>query len=196
MKRFFTSTLLVATAAATLATGRPASAEPVTYEIDPVHSSVLWKVLHMGTSNAWGRFNDVSGKIVLDEEDQSKSSLVAVVKADSIDSANEKRDQHLKGPDFLNAKQFPEMKIESTKLTRIDDKTWQFEGNLTFRGVTKPVSFKFVRTGTGKHAKTGKELAGGEAEFTFKRSDFGMNYMPQGLGDEITVVTSIEAVRQ
>ena len=191
-----TAAALTLAAAAIFAAPASVQAELAVYEIDGSHSRVLWKIFHMNVADFYGRFNDVSGKVVLDDADPSKNSVEITIKADSIDSGNEKRDQHIKGPDFLNAKQFPEITLKSTKVSKVDDKTYSVDANLTLHGVNKPVSFKFTLTGTTKHPRSGKEIAGGRTEFTFKRSDFGINYMLQGLSDEITVIASVEGERQ
>lgn len=191
-----TAAALTLAAAALFASPATLQAETAVYEVDGSHSSVLWKIFHMNVSDFYGRFNDVAGKVALDDADPSKSSVQITLKADSIDSGNEKRDQHIKGPDFLNAKQFPEITLKSTKVSKVDDKTYAVDADLTLHGVTKPVSFKFTLTGTTKHPRSGKEVAGGRTEFTIKRSDFGINYMPQGLSDEITVIASVEGVRE
>src|SRR5687768_12531453 len=77
------------------------------YQIDAVHSSVLFKIKHLGVADFYGRFNDVSGTVSFDNADPSKSSVALEVKVESVDTHNEKRDQHLKSPDFFNSKQFP-----------------------------------------------------------------------------------------
>ncbi len=190
------ATALTFAAVVTFVTPRMGAAETAVYEVDASHSSVLWRILHNNVANAYGRFNDLAGKVVIDDADPAKSSIQVTIKADSIDSGNEKRDQHLRGPDFLNAKQFPEISVKSTKVSKVDEKTYAVDANLSLHGVTKPLSFQFTRTGTGKNAKSGKELAGGEAQFTFKRSDFGITYGPQSLGDEITIIASLEGIRE
>jgi polyisoprenoid-binding protein YceI len=78
-----------------------------TFKIDPVHSSVIFSIKHLGVTDFYGRFNDVSGTVVFDKADPSKSSVEVTVPVESVDTKNEKRDQHLKSPDFFNAKQFP-----------------------------------------------------------------------------------------
>ncbi|GIW22688.1 MAG: hypothetical protein KatS3mg068_1695 [Candidatus Sericytochromatia bacterium] len=166
-----------------------------TYDIDMYHSSVLFKISHLGASNYYGRFNDVSGTVVFDEKNPSKSSVDITVKVDSVDTNSKKRDDHLKSPDFFNSKQFPVITFKSKKVEKVNDKTFKVTGNLTIHGVTKEVSFNFNKTGEGKNPK-GQKVVGGETTFTIKRSDFGMNYMqgPGMLGDEVTLILSFEGV--
>lgn len=173
-----------------------AFADPVTYKIDSTHSSVIFKVSHLNTSNSYGRFNDINGTITIDAEDPARNSLDVTIKADTIDTANAKRDEHLRGTDFFSTKEYPEITLKSDKITKVDDNNYAVEGKLTLRGKTQPVKFTITKTGSGKHPRSGQELIGGETEFTIKRSDFGMNYMPQALGEEVKVIVSVEAAKE
>lgn len=177
----------------------PAPAGAVTaaassWKIDPVHSSVLFKVKHLGVASFYGRFNDVSGTIVLDEASPEKGSIEVVVQVDSVDTHEPKRDQHLKSPDFFSAAEFPTITFKS-KSVRQSGSDWSVTGDLTIHGVTQSVTTEFARTGTGPGMQ--KEMrTGGEATFTIQRSDFGMTFMlPDGVGDEVTLIISLEAVQ-
>ena len=161
------------------------------YKVDPVHSVVLFKVKHFGAGNYYGRFNDVSGTIVLDSKDPSKSVVELQVKADSIDTANQKRDQHLKGPDFFNVKQFPIIAFKAKDVKKSGKDTYEVTGDLTLHGVTKELKIQAEHVGTGKGME-GEERAGFEASFKLKRSDFGMKFMIGPVGDEIQVIASLE----
>ena len=165
-----------------------------TFKIDPVHSSVVFSVMHLGVSNFYGRFNDVSGTVVLDKEDPSKSSVDLTIPVERVDTHNEKRDQHLKSPDFFNAKQFPVMTFKSKKVEASGD-TYKVTGELTLHGVTKPLTLEVKKSGEGKGME-GEIRGGGETHFTIKRSDYGMNFMQGPLGDEINIVVSLEGVKQ
>jgi polyisoprenoid-binding protein YceI len=167
------------------------AAEP--FAVDPVHSSVLFRVKHMNASFAYGRFNQVSGKFVLDEQDPAKSSFDLTITAESLDTANAKRDQHLKGPDFFNARQFPAITFKSKSVSKARG-GYVASGDLTFRGVTRPVDVTVTASGTGKGMK-GETLAGVEATMDLKRSDFGMTYMVGPIGDEVRVTASLEGNR-
>lgn len=181
--------------AALLVAALSARAEEVVYDIDPVHSVVLLKVKHLGLADAYGRFNEMSGTVRHNTEDPSKSSIEFEVPAASIDTANEDRDKHLRGPDFFNAAEFPKLTFKSTKVEKKSDDEYEVTGDFTVRGVTKPVTFEFELGGTGKGMQ-GEERFGGEAEFTVKRSDFGIDYLPEALGDEVEVTVSVEGVKQ
>ncbi len=168
------------------------SAEESTYEIDPVHSIVFAKATHAGVSTAWIRFNKTTGKVTFNDADPSKSSVMIEVQAESVDSANEKRDQHLKSPDFLNAKQFGTITFKSTTVAKKGDKEYDITGDLTVRGVTKSVTTTFKVVGIGKSPK-GDAIAGGDCSFKVKRSDFGVTFGPGALSDEVELLVSVEA---
>jgi polyisoprenoid-binding protein YceI len=162
-----------------------------TYKADAVHSSIVFKAKHMNTSYFWGRFNNISGSFALDEQDASQSSLKFQVKTASIDTGNGARDQHLKGPDFFNATQFPTISFTSKSVTAAGNDTYEVTGDLTLHGVTKPVTVKVTKTGAGKGPQGGA-IAGIEATFTIKQSDFGMTKMLAAIGDEVFVDVTVE----
>lgn len=166
-----------------------------TYQIDPVHSSVMFKVRHLNVTDFYGRFDDVTGTVTLDPSSASGNSLSLEVKSDSIDTHNEKRNQDLRGPDFLNVKQFPTIAFKSTKVEKAGDDAYNVTGNLTFRGVTKPVTFEFKKIGEGRGMKD-EYRAGGETQFTIRRGDFGMTYMPGIIGDDVTLIISLEGIKK
>src|SRR5438309_11525612 len=108
-----------------------------TFKVDPVHTFVLFSVQHLGIANTYGRFNDVSGTVVFDKDDPSKSSVELSVKTESLDTHDPKRDQHLKSPDFFNAKQFPAITFKSNKVAASSD-TYKISGDVTLHGVNRP----------------------------------------------------------
>jgi polyisoprenoid-binding protein YceI len=164
------------------------------FQVDTVHSSVLFRVKHMNVSYTHGRFNDVSGNFLLDEADPSKSVFDLTIKSESIDTASTKRDNHLKGTDFFNSKQFPTITFKSKSVKKVDS-AYDVTGDLTLHGVTKSDTFRLSPTGTGK-GMTGGALAGVEASVVIKRSDFGMTYMVGPVGDEVTVTVALEGNRK
>jgi polyisoprenoid-binding protein YceI len=116
------------------------------------------------------------------------------VPIDSLDTHFPKRDQSLKSPDYFNAKQFPTITFKSTKVEGSGD-TFKVSGDFTVHGVTKPLTVDFKKVGEGKGLQ-GEARAGGETRFTIKRSDFGMNFMQGAVGDEITIILSLEGEKQ
>lgn len=165
------------------------------YQVDPVHSFVNFRIQHLQVSYTYGRFNEPTGKLVIDEADPSKSTMEFTVQVDKVDTGNQGRDAHLKKSDFFSASEFPEITFKSTAIKKIDDTTWEVTGDLTLHGVTKPVTTQVKRTGTGPGMK-GETRTGFETMFTIKRSDFGMSYMIPQIGDEVGLVVSIEGIKQ
>ncbi len=163
-----------------------AFAEP--YTVDAIHSTVLFRIKHMNTSHAWGRFNEMQGTVDLDGAQPTVDVTLVV---DSIDTANAKRDEHLEGPDFFNAKQFPTIAFKSNKITKVDDDHYDVEGMLTLHGVSKPIAVQLERTGTARTPMTGK-ITGYATEFKIKRSDYGMKLMVGPIGDEVLLIVSLE----
>ena len=165
-----------------------------TFKLDPVHSFVLFSVQHLGVANTYGRFDDISGIVVFDKEDSSKSSVQLSVPVESLDTHNSIRDKSLKSPDFFDAKQFPTMTFKSTKVEGSGD-TLKVSGDLTIHGVTKPMTVDFKKGGEGKGV-FGEMRGGGETHFTIRRSDFGMNFEQGEVGDEVNIILSLEGIKK
>ena len=165
-----------------------------TFKIDPVHSSVGFSVMHLGVTNVYGRFNDISGAVVFDKDNVANSSVELSVPIESIDTHVAKRDQHLKSPDFFDAKQFPTMTFKSTKVEGSGD-TFKVTGDFTLHGVTKSLTVDFKK-GSESKGMQGEIRGGGETRFSIKRSDFGMKFMAGALGDEVNIVLSLEGIKQ
>lgn len=163
------------------------------YKVDPVHSTVIFKIFHFNIAPFYGRFDAPEGSFVLDD-DAAKSTFEFTIPVDKVDTGNEKRDNHLKGPDFFNAKQFPTINFKS-KSVKKSDNGYEVTGDLTIHGVTKETTVNVDKTGQGKDPM-GKERAGLAATFTIKRSDFDVSYMPQGLGEDVTLMVGIEGLKQ
>ena len=194
MKNSLKSVALLATTAALCSVFASPGRAADTYKIDSVHSSVGFSALHLGITNFYGRFNEVAGDVVFDKENPAKSSVNITVQTESLDTHNPKRDQHLKSPDFFNSKQFPAITFKSNKVEGSGD-SFKVTGDFTLHGVTKPITVEFKKLGEGKGMQ-GEMRAGGETKFTIKRSEYGMNFMPGGVGDEVTVMLSLEGVKQ
>jgi len=172
-----------------------ASADAKAFEIDAVHSAVIYRIKHMNVAWNYGRFNKMSGQFHLDKENPASSVLSVSVDASSIDSANTKRDDHLRGGDFFSAKEFPTLSFVGKTFTKKTDTTWEVTGDLTLLGQTKPLTITVEDTGRGA-GRGGGEVAGVETKFEIKRSDFGMNYMVgKGLSDEVTLMIGLEGGR-
>jgi polyisoprenoid-binding protein YceI len=165
-----------------------------TFKIDPVHTFVLFSVQHLGIANTYGRFNDIAGMVVFDRDNPSKSSIELTVQVESLDTHNSTRERSLMSPDFFDVKQFPTMTFKSTKVEGSGD-ALKVSGDLTIRGVTRPVTVDFKKGREGKGV-FGEWRGGGETRFTIKRSDFGMNFELGEVGDEVTIILSLEGVKK
>src|SRR5437016_8290466 len=165
------------------------------YKIDPVHGTVIYKVTHFNVSNAYGRFNNPTGSILLDKDDPTKSSFEFTIKTDDIDTANRKRDSDLKGPDFFDAKQFPTITFKSTGVKSTGDNKYDVTGDLTLHGVTKSITVPISKTGEGDTKMMGYRT-GWLAEYDLKRSEYGIMGLQGPIGDDVHLIISFEAVKQ
>lgn len=173
--------------------GKPLAAD--TYKVDSVHSSVVFRVKHLNVGLIYGRFNDLQGTIVVDEKNPERGSVELTIRAESIDTGNKNRDDHLRSPDFFNAKQFPIVTFKSTQVRQLKPNLYEVRGNLSLHGVTRPITIRVERTGAGKGMK-GEWRIGFHTTFRIKRSDFNMTYMLNGISDEVVLMIGIEAIRQ
>jgi len=163
-----------------------------TFTVDAGHSSNMFKISHMGVGNFMGRFNEMEGTYTLDPAKPEASTFNITIDAESVDTNSEGRDKHLRNPDFFNTAEYPTITFKSTKVEKAGDNMLNVTGDLTFCGVTKPVTAKF-QVFPGKETRQGFK-SGFEANFTVKRTDFGNDtYVAQGgLGDEVQVTVCVE----
>ncbi|GGP81752.1 YceI family protein [Saccharothrix coeruleofusca] len=166
-----------------------------TWAIDPVHSDVSFVIRHLGVSKVRGHFGSVEGQIVT-AENPLESTVTATIHADSIDTKNEQRDAHVKGEDFLHVEQYPTLTFTSTGV-RAEGEQFFIDGDLTLRGVTKPVSLELEPNGFGDGFE-GAKVAGFSATTEINRRDFGVTGGAAGavVGDKVKIVLEIEAVKQ
>ncbi len=166
------------------------------YSFDKAHSSIGFRVKHMGLVDVPGFFRDFSGTINYDAKDVTKSTVEFTAKATSIDTGVVPRDNHLRSKDFFEVEKFSDLTFKSTKIEK-KGKNWMMTGDLTMKGVTKSVTFPFNVVGFIPGEKATR--MGATAETTINRRDFGVNYgtnLPNGtavLSDNIVVVLNIEA---
>jgi polyisoprenoid-binding protein YceI len=166
-----------------------------TYTLDAVHSTFMFKVKHLGASYSYGRFNESSGTFTLDTDNPANNSIEVEVKTESVDTANDARDKHLRSPDFFNAVEFPTLTFKSTSFKKVDDTHFEVTGDLTLHGVTKSITTTAELVGIGEGMK-GEVRAGLEAIFTIDRTEFGMDYMPGPVGTDVEITVSVEGVRE
>jgi len=173
---------------------QPARAIMMEHEIDPEHSAIVFKVMHQGISYVWGRFDGISGTVKVDSFSSPKEiEFYVEVNAGSIDTNNKKRDRELAKKDFLDTSKHRKITFESKSSKRVEEGVLEVTGDLTLLGKTKPLTVTFRVLGSAKESDF-KNRIGGEATFTIKRSDFGMTNMLDSIGDEVTLMVSIEAV--
>jgi len=174
--------------------GTTATATADDYVIDAVHSSVTFKISHLGLSWIHGRFDDFSGKFTIDSSDPARSSFTLNIKPDSVDTNNSQRDGHLKSPDFFNVKQFPALSFTSTSVKPIE-RGFEVTGDLTLHGETKPVTFT-LKGGNKAEFPKGFQRTGYSTELVLKRSQFGVGKPMPVLGDEVHVAISFEGTKK
>lgn len=172
-----------------------AVAAPTTFKVDNSHAFAGFAINHLGISTTHGRFNTISGSFVVDDADPSKSSITLELDANSIDSNDKKRDEHLRGPDFFNVKQFPKLTFQSTAVKKTGDKQWDVTGDLTIKGVKKSVTAQVTHVGSGTDPWGGFR-SGFDTQIKINRLDFGVSYMPEGLGKDVTITLAIEGIKQ
>jgi polyisoprenoid-binding protein YceI len=164
-------------------------------KVDPVHSFVIFNVHHLQAGYVYGTFAGPSGGITYDASDPGKSSFNVKVDVDSLDTRSGNRDKDLKGPDFFNVKQFPDMTFQSTSVKDSGDNKMEVTGDLTLKGVKKSITITMEMTGTGQ--MRGQTRMGFRTEFTIKRSDYGMLADPAPvIGDDVQIVVAMEGIKQ
>jgi len=174
-----------------------AQAAEQNFDFDASHSTVMFRVSHLGMSHVFGRFQSVSGSVSMDPDNIAGAAINASIDASSVDTNFEKRDQHLKSPDFFNAGEFGTIEFKSTGLDLADGKTGTLTGDLTLLGVTKPVTLSVTVNHSGPHPSPqakGAAAVGVSANGKITRSDFGMNGFLPGLGDEVELWIEVEAI--
>ena len=170
-----------------------------TYNLDPAHSVIGFGVKHLEIAIVEGRFKDFSGTINYNDQDPTRSTVEFTAKIDSIDTGVAPRDEHLRTADFFDAAKFPTMTFRSTKVEK-KGKDFVLHGDLTIKGVTKPVSLPFTMTGAVKDPWGGTRF-GIAASTKIDRRDFGItwgNKLPLGgldVANEVTIKLHVEAVK-
>jgi polyisoprenoid-binding protein YceI len=169
------------------------------YELDAAHSSVHFKVKHLGLSNYTARFTNFKADLDLNTQKPRKSKLVAVIKSNSIktDYPFKKKknfDKFLShNENWLNSKKFPDIKFESTKITRLAGKSGTMRGNLTMLGVSKPIKFKVTFNKAYKSKPYSMVAAlGFSAVATIKRSEWGFNALIPSISDKVEIIIETE----
>jgi len=161
------------------------------YTIDPGHTYPSFTINHLGFSTMAGKFDSTTGAFTYDPAGKS-ASVEVTIDASSIDTGHDKRDDHLRSPDFLNVAEFPEITFKSTNVGWGGEAPSSIDGDLTILGVTQPVSLAVTGVNCGEHPFSKKWTCGFDANTTVKRSDFGVNYGLPAIGDELTLHFEVE----
>jgi len=168
-----------------------------TLELDSAHTHASFVIKHLLISNVRGDFRKTSGQVVYDETEPSRSTVEATIDATSIDTREEKRDAHLKSPDFFDTAKFPTISFKSTKVEKAGEGKLKVTGNLTMKGVTKEVVLEVAGPTQEIKDMQGKVRRGASITAKVNRRDFGVSYGPPAvLGDVVTIEIETELVKK
>ena len=173
--------------------------EPTSWSIDASHSSISFKVRHLGIASVRGEFLTYDAEIMMDGADLNTLSVNATIETTSVDTGNERRDNHLRSDDFFGAEEFPEITFVSTGVTEVNGSRFHLAGDLTIKGVTKSVMLEGEFLGTAKMGDS--ERAGFEATTTVNRKDFNLlwdNLTEAGgviVGHDVEISLELELVK-
>jgi polyisoprenoid-binding protein YceI len=185
----------LATLAFALAASIPAMAAAETYVLDESHSYPRFSYSHFGYSTQLSRFNKTSGKVVFDKVAKT-GSVDIVIDAKSVDTGSALFNEHIQGEDFLDTGKYPTATFKSTKVVFEGDKPASVEGNLTIKGITKPVVLTVTSFLAMPHPMLKKEAIGANAYTLIKRSEFNAGKYAPYVGDEVRIDVAIEAIQQ
>lgn len=163
----------------------PAEVRPGQYVLDTAHGKITWSISHLGFSTYIGQFSDVQGTLALDSADPAKSRLDVTVNMDSAATLHPELDAHLKNEDFFHTAKFPTASFKSTAVRVVDSNKAEITGDLTMRGVTRPVVVNAVFNQAGVNPVDNLYSVGFDGTAVIKRSDFGIEYGLPLLGDEV-----------
>lgn len=188
MTQCLSALLLTMTAAAALAA-------PETYVLDGSHTYPRFSYSHLGLSTQLSRFNTTTGKVVFDKAAKS-GSVDIEIDAKSVDTGSTLFNQHIQGEDFLDTAKYPKAIFKSTNVVFEGEKPVKIEGNLTIKGVTKPVTLIVTSFQAMPHPMQKKDAIGANAHTTIKRSEFNAGKYAPNVGDEVRIDIAIEAIKQ
>ena len=195
MTRLFVRLLL----AACFVASATAHAQPARYEIDPEHFSVGFLVDHLGYAKVLGLFQKAGGSFTFDEKAGTLSDVRIAIDSASVFTGHRKRDDHLRGTDFLNAVEFPQIVFKGASAKRSGERTFIVEGQLEMLGKTQPVTVNFTWNKSAQYELPGVKayVMGASGRGSFTRSAFGMSYAVANgwVGDTVELILEFEARR-
>jgi len=187
--------LLAAVLALAAATAAPAGAAPVTYVIDGSHTYPRFSYDHLGLSTQLSRFDRTTGTVVLDKAART-ASVDVTIDMTSVDTGHEEFNKHISSADFLDTAKFPTATFKSRRVVFEGDRPVAIDGDLTIKGVTKPVTLKVTRFVSMVHPMQKKDAIGADASTVIKRSDFNAGQYVPLVGDEVTISIALEAIQK
>lgn len=185
----FSLALLVSAAA-----GASALAAPVTYTVDGTHTYPRFSYNHFGMSTQLSRFNNTTGTVTLDK-DAKTAAVDLTIDMTSVDTGFATFDEHIQGEDFLDTARYPTATFKSSKVKFAGDKPVAIDGNLTIKGITRPVTLKVTNFTNMPHPMLKKDAIGADATVMIKRSQFNAGKFAPHVGDDVTITVSLEAVK-
>jgi polyisoprenoid-binding protein YceI len=168
----------------------PAAVQAGAYDVEPLHTRVLFSLSHLGFTTWYGDFTGVSGTLNLDPKKVGASTLEIHIPTASVSTTNAKLDGELKSDQWLDATKFPEIVFKSIKVTETGPGAGKVTGDLTFHGVTKPVTLAVKFNAAGANPMSKKYTAGFEVSGKIKRSDFGVKTYVPLVGDDVDLIIS------
>src|SRR5690554_1742866 len=169
-----------------------------TWKVDPAHSQVSFGIEHLTISEIEGGFDSFDATIVADKEDFSDAKFEVTIDVNSINTGVQMRDDHLRNPDFFEVEKYPEMTFKSTSIRKAGADRYKVQGDLTFHGVTKPVTLDVWYRGTIENPQSGDVISGFQVTGEVKRSDFnlGPDFPEQVLSDKVRIKVDGEFKKQ
>jgi polyisoprenoid-binding protein YceI len=181
--------------AAAVLVAAPALAEPETYVIDQGHTFPRFSYSHFGYSTQLSRFNKTSGKVTWDRAART-GAVDVVIDMKSVDTGSSAFNEHIQGEDFLDTGRYPTATFKSTAVRFDGDKPVAIDGNLTMKGVTRPVTLTVTSFQAMPHPMLKRDAIGANATATVKRSDFNAGKYAPYVGDEVTIGLALEAIKE
>jgi polyisoprenoid-binding protein YceI len=184
-----------------MSTSTVAPVSTITWKIDPAHSHAEFKVKHMMISNVKGSFSGLSGSLIEDTADPTRSQVEATIDISSISTGDEQRDAHLKSADFFHHEQHPAMTFKSTKIEKKGDEEYAVTGDLTLHGITKPVTFAVEGPSAPGKDPWGNTRIGLSATTKINRKDFGLSWnapLETGgilVGEDVQIALEVQFIK-
>jgi polyisoprenoid-binding protein YceI len=181
--------LAIATAAAA-----PALAAPESYQVDGTHTFPRFSYSHFGLSTQLSRFDKTTGTVILDKAART-GSVDIVIDTKSVNTGYATFNEHIQGEDFLDTAKYPTATFKSTRVQFEGDKPVSVDGNLTIKGVTRPVTLKISNYINMPHPMLKKDAIGADAQVVIKRSEFNAGKFAPHVADEVTITVALEAIK-